>query len=41
MDEPWQAALEASAREKLPAAVYRYFADGAGQGITTAEAHEA
>ncbi|MBW8751912.1 MAG: alpha-hydroxy-acid oxidizing protein [Propionibacteriales bacterium] len=41
MDEPWQVALEASAREKLPPAVYRYFADGAGQGITTAEAHEA
>jgi 4-hydroxymandelate oxidase len=41
VDTPWQAHLEERAREKLPAAVYRYFADGAGQGATAAEAHEA
>ena len=41
MEAPWQAELEARARVKLPTAVYRYFADGAGQGVTTAEAHEA
>jgi 4-hydroxymandelate oxidase len=29
------------ARERLPAAVFRYFADGAGEGTTAAEAHAA
>jgi 4-hydroxymandelate oxidase len=37
----WQDDLEARAREALPASVFRYVADGAGEGATTAEAHDA
>jgi 4-hydroxymandelate oxidase len=37
----WQDALEAQARERLPAPVFRYFADGAGDGTTSAEAQAA
>ncbi|MFL6172316.1 MAG: alpha-hydroxy-acid oxidizing protein [Marmoricola sp.] len=41
MDTRWQDALEARAQERLPAAVFRYFADGAGDGVTAAEAEAA
>lgn len=41
MDQRWQDVLEAQAQERLPAAVFRYFADGAGEGTTTAEANAA
>ena len=41
METRWQDALVARARERLPAAVFRYFADGAGDGLTTAEAEAA
>ena len=38
MERRWQDALEAQAQQRLPAAVFRYFADGAGDGVTAAEA---
>lgn len=41
MEARWQDALEADARRRLPDAVYRYFADGAGDGVTAAEAQAA
>ncbi|RNL79272.1 alpha-hydroxy acid oxidase [Nocardioides marmorisolisilvae] len=41
MEQRWQDALVARAQERLPAAVFRYFADGAGDGLTTAEAEQA
>ena len=41
MEARWQDALAAQAQERLPAAVFRYFADGAGDGVTTAEAEAA
>ena len=41
MRASWQQDLEAKAREALPPSVFGYFADGAGEGATTAEAHDA
>lgn len=38
MEQRWQDALEAEAQRRLPAPVFRYFAEGAGDGRTTAEA---
>lgn len=38
MDARWQDVVEARARDLLPDAVHRYFSDGAGEGVTTAEA---
>lgn len=41
MEPRWQDALETEARNTLPHAVYRYFAHGAGDGVTVAEAQAA
>lgn len=38
MEHRWQEALEEQAQRRLPAAVFRYFADGAGDGVTAREA---
>ena len=41
MEHRWQDALEEQAQRLLPAAVFRYFVDGAGDGATAAEAVDA